>query len=110
MGLEVKAINDGEGGEGYIVIKVPGSRTPPHGFGRPAKTYHRVNDRSEPMTMRDMQNAFWDGRMRRERIVSLRQDKRASFEDLGVPEQHFAYRMSLIANQNIYADQLLERL
>jgi len=62
------------------------------------------------MTMRDMQNAFWDGRMRRERIVSLRQDKRASFEDLGVPEQHFAYRMSLIANQNIYADQLLERL
>jgi Putative DNA-binding domain len=53
---------------GYLVVKVPQSIHAPHGYGRPPEAHVRRADKSEPMTMRDMQNVFWEARTRRERI------------------------------------------
>lgn len=53
---------------GYLVVEVPQSIHAPHGFGEPPKAFVRRADKSEPMTMRDMQNVFWEARTRRERV------------------------------------------
>jgi Putative DNA-binding domain len=68
-GLTFQPISKGSGDDaGYVVVKVPQSIHAPHGFGRPPEAFVRRADKSEPMTMRDMQNVFWEARTRRERI------------------------------------------
>ncbi|MFN7056255.1 MAG: helix-turn-helix domain-containing protein [Hyphomonas sp.] len=49
-GLQVQAIPV-TGPAGFLVIKVPLSNLAPHGFGTPALSYVRKQDRSEPMSM-----------------------------------------------------------
>lgn len=110
LGLEIQAVSDGDKDGGYIAIGVPASPTPPHGFGTPALAYRRVDDRSEPMMMRDLQNSFWDGRMRRERVSELRAEKRTNFENLGVPGEYIGYRLSLITTQNMLIDDIEGRI
>lgn len=70
IGLDIVGIEVDSKNEGYIVISVPVSISSPHGVGNPPKSYIRRQDKSEPMTMRDMQSVFWEARSRRERIDS----------------------------------------
>jgi hypothetical protein len=68
-GLEIASVlSAAEAEAGYVVITIPRSLGAPHGIGRPPQTYVRRDDRSEPATMRDIQNTFWEMRARRERI------------------------------------------
>ena len=67
-GLEIGAVGDGDSGAGYLVIGIPRSSTGPHGFSRPPQVFVRRDDRSEPATMRDILNSFWETRSNRERI------------------------------------------
>jgi Putative DNA-binding domain len=67
-GLQIQPIMFNETGGGFIVIHVPQSIHAPHGYGQPPEAYVRRADRSEPMTMRDMQNVFWEARTRIARI------------------------------------------
>ena len=67
-GLRIQPIPLTEDGHGFLAIHIPQSIHAPHGFGKPPEAYVRRADRSEPMTMRDMQNVFWEARTRRERI------------------------------------------
>jgi predicted HTH transcriptional regulator len=67
-GLRIQPISATDTGDGYLVIQVPQSIHAPHGFGRPPVAYVRRADRSEPMTMRDIQNVFWEARTRKERV------------------------------------------
>lgn len=69
-GLRIQPINADESGRGYLAIEIPQSIHAPHGFGNPPSAFVRRADRSEPMTMRDLQNVFWEARTRRERIES----------------------------------------
>jgi hypothetical protein len=66
-GLRIQPIPLTEDGHGFLAIHVPQSIHAPHGFGKPPEAYVRRADRSEPMTMRDIQNVFWEARTRRER-------------------------------------------
>lgn len=59
---------DGATDEGYVVVTVPPSIAKPHGVGCPPAVYTRRDDRSDPATMRDQQNMFWEARTDRERI------------------------------------------
>lgn len=69
-GLEVQAIlHETQTDAGYVVVSVPPSVSRPHGFGSPPKTFVRRDDRSEPASMRDIQNMFWEGRTERERVA-----------------------------------------
>jgi len=68
-GLRIEGIlAKGEEGSGYIAISVPTSTSAPHGVGRPPLTYIRRDDRSEAATMQDLQNLFWDSRMKLQRV------------------------------------------
>jgi Putative DNA-binding domain len=81
-GLETRAIVDpANPGHGVLAIKVASSLARPHGFGKPAISYERRGASSEPMTMRDLQSSFWDGRTRRERIEQIRAKHQAELEE-----------------------------
>jgi hypothetical protein len=71
LGLDLKAIEvtrTANTPHGFIVIHVPNSSTAPHGFGTPTQAYVRRGDKSMPMTMRDMQNRFFEAATSREKI------------------------------------------
>ncbi|MGQ3283499.1 AlbA family DNA-binding domain-containing protein [Bosea sp. (in: a-proteobacteria)] len=72
--LSCKAIlSPDEGDAGVVVIRVARSILAPHGYGEPALSYVRRGTTTAPMTMSDLQNAFWDARTRSERISKRRE-------------------------------------
>ena len=72
-GLQVRGVQDPSiPGAGAIVVRVPSSGLAPHGFGSPPAAFVRRGTMSQPMTMRDIQNTFWDARVRSERISAQR--------------------------------------
>lgn len=72
-GLQIRAIIDpGTEDAGAVIIAVPASELSPHGIGRPPAAYVRRGTACEPMTMRDLQSVFWDGRTSRERVEQIR--------------------------------------
>ncbi|KPF65865.1 hypothetical protein IP69_16865 [Bosea sp. AAP35] len=58
---------------GIVVIRVTRSVLAPHGYGEPAAGFVRRGTTTAPMTMGDLQNAFWDARTRSERIAKRRE-------------------------------------
>ncbi len=82
-GLQIRAITNPETDDtGAVVIAVPASDLAPHGIGRPPAAYVRRGTSCEPMTMRDLQSAFWEARTRRERIDQLREKARTEMRSL----------------------------
>jgi Putative DNA-binding domain len=81
-GFAVRAIHKDEK-SGAIILRVPASVTAPHGFGRPPVCYVRQGKNSNPMSMRDVQSAFWDARTRQERIAAIRAEARADYLKYG---------------------------
>jgi Schlafen, AlbA_2 len=73
--LEARGIVGNANGDGVIVLRVPLSPSAPHGFGRPPMAYVRRGANSEPLTMRDMQNMFFERRTRLERVEKRREDQ-----------------------------------
>jgi hypothetical protein len=69
--LEARGV-ESEAGDGVVIIRVPGSSSAPHGFGRPTNAYVRRGAASEPLTMRDMQSIFFERRTRFERLEKIR--------------------------------------
>lgn len=77
-GLELKAISDPNNPTAAVVaIRTPASSLAPHGVGRPPATYVRRGASSEPMSMRDLQNTFWEARTSIERISQVRAERRS---------------------------------
>jgi hypothetical protein len=65
---------------GVIVVKVTPSLAAPHAFGKHPKAFIRRESSSEAMTMRDLQNMFWETRTRRERLQVIRQEGARALE------------------------------
>jgi hypothetical protein len=104
-------------GEGLIVIRVGSSTQAPHGVGRPPEAYVRRGSASEPLTMRDLHNLFWETRTRRERIVQIRSERKQLLlelekkkqagrlmpsygnEPVGSSEPHLAFRCTAIPEE-----------
>ena len=81
--LSVSAVPvDKNADEGFVAITVPSSIAKPHGIGRPPQVYIRRDDKSEPATMRDQQNMFWEARTDRERIEGEIERKYQTLRDL----------------------------
>lgn len=81
--LEVRGIERPEGqGEGVIVLRTGPSTRSPHGYGRPPLAYRRRGSRSEPMTMRDLQDALFETRTRGERITATFEGRRQLLLDM----------------------------
>ena len=59
-------------GRGAIVVSIPPSQLAPHGFDKPPLAYVRRFTSSDPMTMRDIHNVFWEARTRQERVKQIR--------------------------------------
>jgi len=76
-----------DSGEGLIVIRVGSSTQAPHGFGRPPEAYVRRGSASEPLTMRDLHNLFWETRTRRERIDQIRGERQRLLLELEKKKQ-----------------------
>jgi hypothetical protein len=101
-GLSVSAIPDGkEKGFGFLAITVPASNAAPHGIGLPSQAYVRRENRSEPMSMRDLQNVFWESRMKIERIDKAIQLNKKRATEAGVPG-HVGYSITAIPENEIY--------
>jgi hypothetical protein len=91
-GLQVSGIPASAGGsEGYVVITVPASAVGPHGYGRPPQVYFRRDDRSEPGSMRDIQNTFWESRSNRERVEAELSRLRAQFNETSLGDLCFQF-------------------
>lgn len=83
QGLDWKAVMSPAGdGRGVIVARVPTSQLAPHGFGKPPEAYVRRFASSEPMTMRDLHNVFWESRTRQERVRQIRAGSDAQWRSL----------------------------
>ena len=74
--LHIPSPTDGQ--SGVVIFKVPASNAAPHGIGCPPEAYVQQT----PMTMRDVQSAFWDARTKRERIEKTRQKFDHQFAEL----------------------------
>lgn len=119
-GLQVRAVmptNDTDAG--VIVIRVSASAAAPHGVGTPPAAFVRRGSSCMPMSMRELQSAFWEARTMRERISSIRQKHSAKLATLwhqismqGIPAgrrrtsgEHFhpgaAFRISVIPHQSL---------
>jgi hypothetical protein len=57
---------------GIVLIRVARSTAAPHGFTAPARAYVRRGTRASPMSMGEIQTAFWDSRTRAGRIEEQR--------------------------------------
>jgi len=81
--FEARAIADpSENGKGMLIFRVGSSSMAPHGYGRPPVVYIRRGEQSEPPTMRDLQNIFWEARTKFERITKLQSDRSNFFQQL----------------------------
>lgn len=81
--LEIRGIEKPEcEGAGAIVIRVGGSTSAPHGLGRPPEAYLRRGASAEPMTMRDIQNRFWEARTARERVLQRQLSRKEALNGL----------------------------
>ena len=108
--LDVLAIPlDEASDEGFVVINVPPSITKPHGVGRPPLVYIRRDDKSEPATMRDMHNLYWETRTDRERIAVEIERKKQILDDL-VPQGDINFQFIAIASQPLVLPQLVRSI
>lgn len=108
-GLEVQPIVSEEDA-GYLVIRVPQSNLAPHGYGMPAQAYVRRQDRSEPMSMRDLQATFWESRTRIERIDALRKEKQEELDALPRHQNCFVYRLTAIPDSDFLLTSLVHKI
>ena len=108
-GLEIKPIESNDG-SGYLVVMVPQSNSAPHGFGLPTVAYMREQDRSKPMSMREIQATFWESRTRLERMDSLRSEKSEDFLSLPKHQDALAYRFTAVPDQEIPLFSLHRRI
>jgi schlafen family protein len=81
--MEVRGVVSG-GGTGALLIRVGSSPSAPHGFGRPSMAYVRRGSSSEPMTMRDLQSIFFEGRTRLDRVRARREEVRSDYEKIKI--------------------------
>lgn len=107
-GLEIQPIISNETGGGFVVVHVPQSIHAPHGFGKPPEAYVRRADRSEPMTMRDMQSVFWEARTRRERIDAEIVNFSNDFNDYAVEANRLAFGFVAVSENREELGGLLE--
>lgn len=77
-GFEVKGIKKPNSeGDGAVILRVASSLSAPHGHGRPPQAYVRRSNKSEPLTMRDLHDRFWEARSRRERVEKILEERKA---------------------------------
>ncbi len=100
-GLQIQPIVASEAGGGFIAIHVPQSIHAPHGFGKPPEAYVRRADRSEPMTMRDMQSVFWEARTRKERIETELAEFSKDFNDYVFEANRLAFGFVAVAEERV---------
>ncbi len=109
-GLRIQPIPSSEDGHGFLVIHVPQSIHAPHGFGKPPEAFVRRADRSEPMTMRDMQNVFWEARARRERIDAEIAASKDSFAKHAIRDRCVGYGFCAVSNDEIHISNIIQYL
>ena len=103
-------LKDAGGDSGYLVVKVPQSIHAPHGFGRPPEAFVRRADKSEPMTMRDMQNVFWEARTRRERVDAELDAFAGRFRDAVAPHDGILFGICAVSENSLSVGDLEQML
>ena len=102
--------NDAGDDSGYLVVKVPQSIHAPHGFGEPPAAFVRRADKSEPMTMRDMQNVFWEARTRRERVDGEFANFASRFRDQAAPDDGILFGVCAVSENVVRVGDLEQML
>ncbi|ARQ08622.1 ATPase/AAA domain-containing protein [Rhizobium etli] len=97
--------------DGYVVLDVPRSRMGPHGFGSPPECYWRRDSVSRPMSMSDLQNAFWEARTRRERIdTEIATAEKRLAEMIDSTSDTFGFRITAISENPLEMRDLVSGL
>lgn len=81
-GIQVRAVAQPGDDSGVLVVRVPASPAAPHGVGTPPAAYVRRGTSCMPMSMREIQSAFWDARTLKERVVAVRNRHSAELTSL----------------------------
>ncbi|MGB8817308.1 MAG: ATP-binding protein [Rhizobiaceae bacterium] len=107
-GLGIQPIISSSSGGCFLAINVPRSTHAPHGFGKPPEAYMRRADRSEPMTMRDMENVFWEARTRRERVAGEFAKAKEGFIRKELQRGELQVAFIAVSETPCFSDSLLE--
>jgi hypothetical protein len=88
-GFQIRAVADPDtdDGSGAVIIAVPSSDLAPHGIGKPPQAFVRRGTSCEVMTMRDLQNVFWEARTRQQRVREIRARFIKEFSEIVVLKQ-----------------------
>jgi hypothetical protein len=109
--IDVRGIVADENGEGVVVVRVPQSRAAPHRLRANKECYFRHADRTETMTMREIQDLTIQRSQTAEKLESLFSDRRKKFHEwMSSSSTRNAVtvgcRATLIPTGAIYADSL----
>jgi hypothetical protein len=87
-GFQIHAVTDPNAdGSGAVVIAVPASDLAPHGIGKPPQAFVRRGTSCEIMTMRDLQNVFWEARTRQQRVRDIRAAHTSQLIEMAISKQ-----------------------